>query len=89
VNADRCHRHVVRLKKDARVIEDPIGGLFNQDPREESYVFSWEKIPGKDEGSLIDSLTKKFGFDWVKDAKIEKIENGKTIKVSGEKNSLH
>jgi hypothetical protein len=88
VDADRCHRHVVRLNKDARVIEDPIGGLFNQDPREESYVFSWEKIPGKDEGSLIDSITKKFGFDWVKDAKIEKIENDKTIKVSGEKNSL-
>jgi hypothetical protein len=53
-----------------------------------AYVFSWKKIPGKDEGRLVDFLTKKFGIDWVKKAKIGKIGMGTTVKVSGEKNSL-
>lgn len=52
------------------------------------YVFSWGKIPGNDEGRLIEFLTNKFGIDWVKTAKIEKIDNGRTIKVSDEDNSL-
>jgi hypothetical protein len=57
-------------------------GLIN------GYVFSWGKIPGNDEGRLIEFLANKFGIDWVKTAKIEKIDNGRTIKVSDEENSL-
>jgi hypothetical protein len=52
------------------------------------YVFSWNKIPGKDNGTLIDFLKKKFYIDWVKTAKIGKFDIGKTIKVYTEKNSL-
>ncbi|MCX6681157.1 MAG: hypothetical protein NTX42_12450 [Methanothrix sp.] len=56
--------------------------------KELKYVFSWDKIPGKDEGRLKEFLTKKFGIDWVKNAKIERIENSKAIKVSTENNFL-
>jgi hypothetical protein len=52
------------------------------------YVFSWEDIPGRDEGRLRDLLINKLGIDWANIAKIEKVGDGKTIKVSGEKNSL-
>lgn len=52
------------------------------------YVFRWGKVPGKDDGGLIEFLTKKFSIDWAKTAKIEKIDNGKTIKVYNEKSSL-
>ncbi len=52
------------------------------------YLFSWDKIPGRDNVILIEFLKQNFGIDWIKTAKIEKIEDGRTIKVSTEKNSL-
>ncbi len=44
-------------------------------------VFSWDEIDIK----LTEFLAQKFGFDWVKTAKIEKINNGMTIMVSAGK----
>ena len=51
-------------------------------------LFSWDNIPGNDNLRLIEFLKQNFGIDWVKTAKIEKIDNGKTIKVSTQKNYL-
>lgn len=51
----------------------------------DSYVFRWEKIPGKDNERLIEFLTQISGIDWVKTANIKKIDNGKTIEISTEK----
>jgi len=53
-----------------------------------SHLFSWDEIPGNDSIRLIDFLIKKFSVDWVKTAKIEKIDHDKTIRVSTEKNLL-
>src|SRR4030042_4078856 len=53
-----------------------------------TYLFSWDNIPGNANEKLIDYLTKKFCICWVKTAKIEKIDNSNTIKVSTEKNYL-
>ena len=55
----------------------------------ELHLFSWDDIPGSDNVRLIEYLTQKFDVDWVKEAKIEKIDDGKTIKVSAEKNFLY
>lgn len=49
------------------------------------YLFSWDDIPGNDNVSLIEFLKQNFGIDWVETAKIEKIHNGTTIKVSNQK----
>lgn len=53
-----------------------------------NYLFSWDEIPGNDSIRLINFLKKKFCIDWIKTARIEKIEYDKTIKVSTEKNFL-
>ncbi len=53
----------------------------------EEYLFNWDDIPGDDKGKLMEFLNRHFGIEWVKTAKIEKID-GRTIKVSTEKNSL-
>jgi hypothetical protein len=53
-----------------------------------NYVFSWDEIPGKDNERLLEFLTRKFGVDWVKTAKLDKIDIDKTIKVCTEKNSI-
>lgn len=52
-----------------------------------SYLFSWDKIPGNDSGRLIGFLKKRFGIDWARDENIRKSEDG-TISVSYENNSL-
>jgi hypothetical protein len=52
------------------------------------YLFSWGDVPGNDSGILIDFLMQSYDIDWVKTAKIEKIDDGKTIRVSTGKNSL-
>lgn len=52
------------------------------------YVFSWDNIPGRDNERLINYLKLYFGTDWVKTEKIEKIDNGKVIRISANKNSL-
>lgn len=52
------------------------------------YLFSWDNIPGNDNVRLIEYLNLIFGIEWVKSAKFEKIDNGKTIKISTENNSL-
>ncbi|MCK4798273.1 MAG: hypothetical protein KAT05_12905 [Spirochaetes bacterium] len=46
------------------------------------YLFSWDEIPGKDNIRLIDFLKLNYNIDWVKSAKIEKIDDVKTIRVS-------
>ena len=52
------------------------------------YVFNWDEIPGEYDIRLKEFLNQIFGIDWVKTAKIEKIDDSKTIKVSTEKKFL-
>jgi len=52
------------------------------------YLFSWDEIPGNDSDKLIEFLLQNFGVAWVRRAKIEKIDNGKTINVTTENNSF-
>lgn len=53
-----------------------------------SYLFNWDEIPGDDEEKLIDIIKNKFNINWVRDAKLEKIDENRTIKVSFETRSL-
>lgn len=52
------------------------------------YFFSWDDIPGNENGRLIEFLNRYFGINWVKTAKIDKIDGGRTIKLSAGKNLL-
>ena len=61
---------------------DNIGKLIS------NYLFSWDGVPGNDIDRFIESLTKKFNIDWATKAKTEKIDDGRTINVYTEKNSL-
>ncbi len=53
-----------------------------------SYEFSWDEIPGKENERLIEILVREFGIDWVKKAQIRKAKSGETIKIFTGKNSL-
>jgi len=51
------------------------------------FLFSWDNVPGKDNGKLLEYLEQKYGVDWVRTAKIEKINNNE-IRIATEKNLL-
>ena len=53
------------------------------------YLFSWDEISGKDNKRLIGFLKKRFNIEWVDEAKIEKIDDDKTIRVYFENNCLY
>lgn len=52
------------------------------------YLFSWNDIPGNDNKRLIGFLKKRFDIEWTDNVKIEKIDDGKTIRLSFENNFL-
>jgi len=51
------------------------------------YLFSWEHVPGNDEQRLILFLKQRYDIDWLKTAKIKKIDD-ETIIVSFKENYL-
>lgn len=80
-NEDNCFQfHIAFLEAGMYVIQ------WNE--KEETYLFSWDDVPGNDNNRLIDHLVKTLNIDWAEDAKIDKSGTGKTITVKKEKNSL-
>lgn len=55
---------------------------------EDLFLFSWDEIPGNDNGRLIEYLNQNFGIDWAKTENIEKIDNDMIIRISNGKNFL-
>ena len=53
-----------------------------------TYLFSWDDLSTKAEARFKDFLIKKYHIDWVNNAKLEKIDDGKTIQVASGGNSL-
>lgn len=52
------------------------------------YFFSWEEVPGNDNLRLVEFLRQEFDISWVENAKIEKIDQGRTINVFAGENFL-
>ena len=55
---------------------------------EEIHIFSWDDIPGNDNDKLIYYLEQIYDVVLEETGNIEKIDNGSTIKISAEKNSI-
>jgi predicted phage baseplate assembly protein len=55
---------------------------------DELYLFSWGKVPGNDNGRLIEFLMQYFNIEWINAAKIEKNADVKTIMVTNDTNYL-
>jgi hypothetical protein len=52
------------------------------------YFFNWNKIPGDDNGRLIEFLRENYNIGWVTTVKIEKSNDDKAIRIYSEKNSI-
>jgi len=53
-----------------------------------SSLFNWKEIPGNDEERFKDFLKNKYGKEWSSNPKIEKIDYGRTIRVSAGEQTL-
>jgi hypothetical protein len=53
-----------------------------------AYLFCWDEITGADSGRLMAFLRQSFGIDWVVNAKIEKSNDGMTVRISTDHNAL-
>lgn len=69
------------LDKDIRTFIESLGA------EESLCLFNWDGISGKDDGGLRKYLTKKFNADWLNAAKIEKIDDDRTINVYAKENA--
>jgi hypothetical protein len=54
----------------------------------DNYLFSWEIIPGNGDVRLLEILMQNFSIEWVKAAKINKNDDGKTIRVTNGTNFI-
>ena len=54
----------------------------------EIHIFSWDDIPGNDNDELIYFIEQIYDVVLEETGTIEKIDNGSTIKISAEKNSI-
>ncbi len=64
-----------------RVIPDRNITMFPMRSVYQWYLFNWDEIPGNDSGILLDYLDQKYGIDGVKTARIEKSDDGNTIRL--------
>lgn len=70
-------RFLVNMQQKDHYIRDNDSNL--------KYLFNWNEIPGNDSNRLIEFLKLNYSIDWVRTAKIEQIDDGKTIRVYFEK----
>ena len=80
--------HVIN-SKDLKQIENVLYGheIFECDTRNMP-LFSWEDIKD-DNKRLKEFLNKRFVIDWVKNSKIEKFDDDKTIRLTLENNIIY
>jgi len=53
-----------------------------------TYLFSWDEIPGNDDERIIEFLKDELKIEWAKTENISKIDDGKTIIVSNKEKSI-
>ena len=74
---------------------DPLDGPYNIQVRSdyyfdadsETYLFSWENVPGDDSDRLLRFLVDDLDIDWAENAEIHKSDDGKTIRIFKVENS--
>ena len=66
---------------------DDYGNLF-KDLQKETYLFSWGNIPGNDSGRLLMFLRVDLDIGWTENAEIYKSNDGCTIRIFKNENSV-
>lgn len=86
LSLQKAAEHFMPECKNLRAETSPKPRLFVE--KVGKYLFNWDEIPGNDSLRLTEYLKKNYRVDWIKTAKIEKIDDGKTIIVTDEKKTI-
>ena len=62
--------------------------LGEQHRLKNEYLFSWDKVPGRDTERLQRFLRDAFDIGWAENARISKSDGGKSIRISKDENSV-
>ncbi|MDO8726724.1 MAG: TraB/GumN family protein [Candidatus Methanoperedens sp.] len=54
----------------------------------DEYLFDWNEIPGKDSRRMIEFLKKNQNADWLDHATIEKIDDGKAVRIRTDREQI-
>lgn len=54
----------------------------------DEYLFNWNEIPGKDSPIVIEFLKKNHNAEWLDNANIEKIDDGKAIRIRTDREQI-
>jgi len=54
----------------------------------DEYLFNWNEIPGKDSCRVIEFLKKKHNTEWLDHATIEKIDDGKAVRIRTDREQM-
>lgn len=65
-----------------------VGGIYIAYSLPHRELFIWNEIPGSGNETLLNILNKNYQSDWIINASIEKIEDGRTIKILNGTNSI-
>jgi len=65
-----------------------IAGILLLLLRKSGYLFNLNEVPGIDTEKLLELLEQNYGIDWAKTANIEKIDDGKVVRVFTDVNDL-
>ena len=55
----------------------------------DSFIFTWNDVPGNDETRLKEYLKNRYGLDWINSAKIEKTDDSRMINLTSENNYVN
>lgn len=72
----------------AQKLSDWVKVPLDDTEKKAKFLFGWDRIPGNDNDRLRETLIHDFGIDWAKNAKIEKTDRGKIIRVITVKNQI-
>jgi len=75
--------NVVKVLINAHIV-----GTLRSDQVPELYLFNWDDVPGNDSERLLKFLKNDLKIGWVKNAWIRKGDDGKTIIITNDENSL-
>jgi hypothetical protein len=76
------HSEMFRLIESVHVLEKNVKNNTYRIIRNK--LFNWDEVPGNHSENLIAFLMQNYSIEWVKTAKIEKINQGTTIKIFSE-----
>jgi len=54
----------------------------------DEYLFNWNEIPGKDSPRVMEFLKKNYNAEWLDHANIEKIDDGKTVRIRTDREQI-